>query len=71
MVVDDGDHVGDVVEPDVVGQRPPIDEDPAQLVHLTLTCKFDIISETVLTGWGKERAMENMVVSCFQRREPT
>ena len=71
VVGDDGDHVGDVVEPDVVGQRPPIDEDPTQLVHPTLTCNVRYRIRAMLDRLGeKKRRMENMVGSCFQKREP-
>ena len=50
--------MGDVVEPDVVGQRSPIDEDPAQLVHPTLTCnvRYGIRAlEAIWTGWGERK----------------
>ena len=36
-VIDDGYHMGNDFVPDVVRQRSPIDEHPAQLVHPTLT----------------------------------
>ena len=54
VVGDDGDHVGDVVEPDVVGQRPPIDEDPTQLVHPTLTCNVRYRIRAMLDRLGEK-----------------
>ena len=66
---DDCDHVGDVVEPDVVGQWPPIDKHPAQLVHPTLTCNWDTLSETIWTCPHVDRRMKDIVGSCFQKRK--
>ena len=73
---DDGDHLGDdfghvrdVVEPDVVGQWPPIDEHPAQLVHPTLTCNWDTISETIWKCPHVDRRMKDIVGRCFQKRK--
>ena len=71
---DDGDHLGDdfghvrdVVEPDVVGQWPPIDEHPAQLVHPTLTCNWDTISETIWKCPHVGRRMKEL----FSEKETT
>ena len=44
-----GRHLDDL-QPDVVGQRPPVDEDPAQLVDAALTFETSKLQRRKIEG---------------------